>query len=192
MAFALFPLGERNTGLQFNWFNILLHWAQVAQGEWPKIRCKENSGGTGDLQIVRAIGDQFVAKGFANGAVFDEENARHAFHIARENAERVTMSPGLEGAQNTLVIEESRPVGTQQTEGELRAEGFNLRAQLGDVVDGFAAESAAEVAEKNEEDGELTGKIGNGLASLRFVIFEKRGINSVGWHLRLAFPDFGR
>jgi hypothetical protein len=69
MAFALFPLGERNTGLQFNWFNILLHWAQVAQGEWPEIRGKENSGGIGDLQIVRAVGDQFMAKGFANVAV---------------------------------------------------------------------------------------------------------------------------
>jgi hypothetical protein len=228
MAFALFPLGERNTGLQFNWFNILLHWAQVAQGEWPEIREDGSSDEIGDLQILRAIRDQFVAEGFANGAIFDEENARHPFDIARGSAEPMAIAPGFEGAQNTLVIEELPPVGTQQAEGfvelatgignardggqavgsekllrllivigkmnenELCAEGFDLGTQFGDVVNGFAAEGTAEVAENNEEDGALTGEVGNGLASLRFVILQKRGINIVGRHFRLAFPDFGR
>lgn len=77
-------------------------------------------------------------------------------------------------------------------EGELCAEGFNLGAQFGDVVDGFAAEGTAEVAEKNEEDRALTGEIGNGLASLRFVILQKRGVNIIGGHFRLAFPHWGR
>jgi hypothetical protein len=80
----------------------------------------------------------------------------------------------------------------KMNESEFCAECFDLRARLGDVVDGFAAEGAAEVAEKNEEGGALVGEICNGLASLRFVILQKREINFVRGHFRQAFSDFER
>ena len=36
-------------------------------------------------------------------------------------------------------------------ESKLRAQSFDLRPQFADVVDGFAAEGAAKVAQENEE-----------------------------------------
>jgi hypothetical protein len=73
-----------------------------------------SSSRRGKRQIVRPIGNQFVAKRFLNLIAVDFEGPRHALDIASWRADEVAGKPSRQHAENALAVDILPPMGPQE------------------------------------------------------------------------------
>ena len=67
-----------------------------------------------ERQIIRAVGDQFVAEGFANIAALEQKCPGHALHIACRKAQKVTVEPRTEHSRHAFQVQILAELGTHQ------------------------------------------------------------------------------
>jgi hypothetical protein len=68
-------------------------------------RRAEKSRSGGEFEIVGAVGNQPVAKGFEDLPFLQEESAGHALHVASGKADEVAFQPGHQHAVDTFAVE---------------------------------------------------------------------------------------
>jgi hypothetical protein len=57
------------------------------------------------LQIVGAVGNQFVPEGVSDLIVLQQERARHAFYVAGRKADKIAFEPGHQHAGDTFAVQ---------------------------------------------------------------------------------------
>ena len=62
-------------------------------------------GGLRQREIVRSVGDQLVAEGFADFAILHEECPGHSFSITRGQAHAIPAQPGTHHAKDAFRVE---------------------------------------------------------------------------------------
>ena len=76
--------------------------------------------GSGEGEIVGAIGDKFVTESLANFAVSQEKSAGHALRIAGGKSDKVAFEPGEEHALNAFGVEILAELGVSEAEGGVK------------------------------------------------------------------------
>src|ERR1700676_1368220 len=84
-------------------------------GPCGKTELRRSSARCGQSQVVRAVGNQFVAESFANCAVFQQKNARHALHVSGGKAYKVSVEKRSEHAHHTFAIQILAKLVTHQS-----------------------------------------------------------------------------
>jgi len=69
-----------------------------------------------ELQIIRAVGNQFVAERAFKVAVLQKEGSGHPLHVASRQAGKIAFEPGKQEAVNTFTVQVLTPFRPGQAE----------------------------------------------------------------------------
>jgi hypothetical protein len=75
-----------------------------------------NLRNAGEFDVIRAVGDQFVAEGFPYLVAANQEDTGHAFHVARRKSYKVTLEPRYQHTVDTFAVEILAQFRTGQSE----------------------------------------------------------------------------
>lgn len=76
--------------------------------------------GSGEGEVVGAIGNQSVTEGLANFAALQEKSTGHALDIAGGKPDKVAFEPGEEHALNAFGVEILAELGVSEAEGVVK------------------------------------------------------------------------
>ena len=110
------------------------------------------------MEIVRAVGNEFMAKGFKDLAVVEEESAGHALDIAGGATDKIAFEPGHQHAVDAFAVEVLAQFGVDQAESVVEfAVGIGKTREVVEMIRGEEFGGAVFGANVHKRDARTPG-----------------------------------
>ena len=121
---------------------------------------RQESGNGGQRQVVGAVGDEFVAEGFLDFAIFDEKDAGHLLDVPGRKKSEMTVNDGEDHAEDGFRIEKLANGNAGESEGFVETRcGVAEAGDIGKIV--ALHEVTGFVLRTHVHEGELRAAGGN-------------------------------